>query len=201
MLTMRERWMRKNCCSPIRAIKPFIVSRIRCTCVAGVDADVVAFGFDPVDRVDVDERYAAAGFHQQALGGRGSAGPQQFRQSLRQFSLPIALEMLACSRERGLKPLPAERLQQVIDRLHFERADGVFVVGGHEDRRRHAIDADGLDHLEAIHAGHLQIEKHEIGRRMPDRIPRPPARTRRSPATSTPGSAASSETRRSRAIG
>jgi hypothetical protein len=37
---------------------------------AGIDAHVVALGLDPVDRLDVDERHAAAGLHEQSLAGR-----------------------------------------------------------------------------------------------------------------------------------
>ena len=39
--------------------------------------------------------------------------------------------------ERGLKPLVAERLEEIADRLCLERAQRVLVVGGHEDDFRH----------------------------------------------------------------
>jgi hypothetical protein len=80
--------------------------------------------------------------------------------------------MLTGPLEGRLKALPAKRLQQVVERLDVKRADRVLVVGGDEHGRRHPIDANRLDHLEAIHSRHLQIEKHQVRRRLANLIDR-----------------------------
>ena len=60
--------------------------------------------------------------------------------------------------------IAAERLEQVIERVHFERAQRVLVVGGDEDDRRHPLGADRVDHAEAVDAGHLDVEEDEVRR-------------------------------------
>ena len=97
---------------------------------------------------------------------RRPSGAQQLRQPLGHRAFALALEMLAGPLEGGLKALPAEWLQQVVEGLHVKGANRVLVIGGDEHGRRHPIDADGLDHLEAVHARHLQIEKHQVRRRL-----------------------------------
>ena len=60
--------------------------------------------------------------------------------------------------ERAVQPLAPDGLQQVVDGVHIERPHRVLVVRGHEDHHRHAVRADGVDNLEAVHAWHLDIE-------------------------------------------
>ena len=64
-----------------------------------------------------------------------------------------------------------EGLQQVIDRLHLEGADRILVVcrREHHVRRRRA---ERLQDLEAVHARHLHVEKHEIRSRLGDQLQR-----------------------------
>ena len=52
---------------------------------------------------------------------------------------PALGEVLARVRERRLEPLGAERLQQVVERVDFERAQRVLVVRRHEHDRRHVV--------------------------------------------------------------
>ena len=74
-----------------------------------------------------------------------------------------ALEMRARVLERLPKAVAAERLQQVVERVHLERAERVLVVGGDEDDRRHLLGTDGLDDAEAVDTGHLHVEEHQVG--------------------------------------
>jgi len=55
-----------------------------------------------------------------------------------------------------------------------------LVVRGHEDRDRHRVDADGPHDFEAGHAGHLDVEKYEIGMQAVDRLHSGGAGVRRS---------------------
>ena len=53
------------------------------------------------------------------------------------------------------------RLQQIIDRALFESADGVLVVGRDENDMRPA--GQRLGRLDAVHPGHADIEKDDVG--------------------------------------
>ena len=46
--------------------------------------------------------------------------------------------------------------------MDLERLDRVLVVGGDEDDQRHPVPAHLLDHLEAVGAGHLNVEEHQV---------------------------------------
>ena len=56
-------------------------------------------------------------------------------------------------------------LQQVVDRVHLERLDGVLVVGGDEDhpRRRRRVLEQQVRHFEAGEPRHLDVEKRDVG--------------------------------------
>ena len=70
-------------------------------------------------------------------------------------------EPLARPFERPGEPLPADRLQQVVDGTHLERRHGVAVVGGDEDDVRDM--ACPLQHVEARALRHLHVEEAESG--------------------------------------
>ena len=55
----------------------------------------------------------------------------------------------------------AERLQQVVDGVHLERADGVAVVGG--DENDGDVITDEFQHVEAVELGHLDVEHQQVG--------------------------------------
>ena len=46
--------------------------------------------------------------------------------------------------------------------MHFERAQRVLVVRGDEDDRRHGVRADALEHVEAVHLRHLDVEEEDV---------------------------------------
>ena len=74
--------------------------------------------------------------------------------------------------QRLLEAVAAERLQQVVEGVDLEGLEGVLVVGGHEDHRRHLLGADLLDHAEAVAGRHLHVEEHQIGLLVLDRVDR-----------------------------
>ena len=57
--------------------------------------------------------------------------------------------------------LGAERLQQVVDRVHLERPNGIAVVRGDEDDGD--VAADQLEHVEPVELRHLDVEHQQIG--------------------------------------
>ena len=76
------------------------------------------------------------------------------------FFEPLA-QSRARPRNRLLKALAAERLQQVVEGVDLEGLQRVLVVGRHEDRQRHGV-AERGDDLEAVEIRHLQIEQHQV---------------------------------------
>src|SRR2546427_817443 len=66
--------------------------------------------------------------------------------------------------KRGPPPFITERLQQIIECVHFEGADGVLIVGGDKYGERHRRRPDRLNDLQTVEPGHLYIEKNEIQR-------------------------------------
>ncbi len=70
--------------------------------------------------------------------------------------------------------LAVEGLEQIIDRVHFERLHRVLVVGGGEDdlRQRNLAVHQLLDDAEAVEARHLHVEEDEVGRELLDEVDR-----------------------------
>src|SRR5579872_4269177 len=66
--------------------------------------------------------------------------------------------------KRGFPPFITERLQQIIECIRFESADGVLIVGSDKYRERHRPRTDGLNYLQTVELGHLDVEKDEIQR-------------------------------------
>src|SRR6185437_11261614 len=62
--------------------------------------------------------------------------------------------------------------EQVIDRMHVECADCIHVECCNEHEMRQCIWRERVHHTEAIDAGHLNVEEHNIGCFDPDRLDR-----------------------------
>ena len=71
--------------------------------------------------------------------------------------------------DRLLEPGSLDRLQQIVDGVHFERLYGVPVEGGDEDDAgRRAVLDELVRDFEAIETGHLNVEKQDIRCEAPD---------------------------------
>ena len=58
-----------------------------------------------------------------------------------------------------------ERLQQIVDGIDFERAQGILVVGrGENDARKRNIRMVGqrIDYIESVHARHANVEEQQL---------------------------------------
>ena len=76
---------------------------------------------------------------------------------------------LARPLDRLLEPGRLDRLQQIVHRVHLERLDGMPVEGGDEDDvRRSAVLDEPVRHLEAVEAGHLDVEEQDVRRQALD---------------------------------
>ena len=81
-----------------------------------------------------------------------------------------AVDALAGAVEGLGEPLPAYRLQEVVDRPHLERRHRVAVVGGDEDDVGDV--PNPLEDVEAGALGHLHVEQAQIGRGLVDQLDR-----------------------------
>ena len=90
----------------------------------GVDARVIALGSDPGNIRHRQRHHPLALWHQQPVRARTKIA-EQGRDTVggRSCSAPILQPI-----HRGSEPCLGERLQQVIDRVHFERAQRIAIV-------------------------------------------------------------------------
>src|SRR6478672_7099460 len=70
--------------------------------------------------------------------------------------------------ERDGESLLRDGLEQIVERGDLECSDGVLVVSGHEDHRRHALCSNGVDDREAVGSRHLHVEKHQVRSLLPN---------------------------------
>ena len=129
-----------------------------------VQPHVVPGSLDPIDLVGAQEEQAPTRLDDQAIRPRLIA-PQildERQQPPAEIAALVPLDLMPRALERLGEALTIERLQQIIERAHLEGSQRMLVVGGHEDDERHPLAADRLDHLEAIHLGHLHVEEHQV---------------------------------------
>src|SRR5918999_4768496 len=102
--------------------------------------DELTGGLDPVDRVAPEEEGALRCPHYQAAAAPVPFPGVQLLQQGQYAPSRAALRRPArrshCSAYRVLKPVLVDRLEQVIDHMHFEGAKRVMIVRGDENDRR-----------------------------------------------------------------
>ena len=89
-------------------------------------------------------------------------------QASAQITVTIPRNRFAGPGHCQVEALIIDRLQQKVQSVYFEGADGKAVVCGYEDYMWKDIAADGLDYIEPTLTGHLHIEKYQIGRSAAD---------------------------------
>lgn len=132
---------------------------------AGGDTDDAVFDGGETDVFGIGEEKASGGLDENFCGGRllRLEHPDQ------RFEF---FDGVAASLDFGARlvdglgdALFVERLQDVIDGVHFEGLDGILIEGGGEDnfgQRDFAVE-EFFDDSEAVEAGHLHVEEHEVG--------------------------------------
>src|SRR5579885_1204652 len=130
----------------------------------GVYANINVLGLYPVYLVNAEKEDAPRRFNDDAL--QIPSARLEVLQQGRQASVEVVTARLGDlglgALKRLLKPLLTERLQQVIQRVHLEGFERIFVVGGDEDDGGHQLGADLGYHVEARHLRHLHVEKNQI---------------------------------------
>lgn len=89
-----------------------------------------------------------------------------------QYILLLQRQNAARPLQRDEKSHIVDRLQQIIQRLHFKGSQRVLVIGGEEDDARDRSLRQQPQHLYAAHPRHLDVEKYQVGLERKDRSDR-----------------------------
>jgi hypothetical protein len=126
--------------------------------------DVVLERFDPIHLVDWQKQGALAGSNRESLDlpRRIRYGIEHCQHLFRGILVRHGLQPADGAIERECKALFRHWFQEIVDRGDFKGPDGVLVVRGHEDERRHALCSDGVDDRKAISSWHLHVQEHKV---------------------------------------
>lgn len=119
---------------------------------------VVVARLDPLDLVDPDASQPPRMPHDEAIGA-----PRRRVFEQRVDGRTARSHALTRAPDRLAQPREVERLRQVVDRMHFERAQRVRIEGRHEHHRGPIHGLQLRQHLEPVESGHLHVEQHEVG--------------------------------------
>src|ERR1700683_5217735 len=122
-----------------------------------VDNDIFVGCFNPDDFVHGHEQNAFVILNREpgqplTGDGAGDSGVQPPNRSL----------------NRRRKALLVEWLAEIVNGLDFEGSHCVLAVTGYEDKERRSGGGDLINHSKPIEARHLNIDKHDIRRQLPD---------------------------------
>jgi len=132
--------------------------------VGEVKEDVVVGGFDPDDFLRFEEDDATFGFEGEAggfLGGCG-VGEQGFEAAAEVAGAALA-DMFGGAGEGDFEAVAVEGFQEIVDGIDAEGIDGEAIVGGGEDDGGALLGGEFLNDLEAVGAGHLDVEEDDVG--------------------------------------
>jgi len=131
---------------------------------AAVKEDVVAVSFDPGDVADGDEAGAVVAFDEDAIGIGALLlnALQDFGKTRGEWAGRTRV-IFARAAEDVFETVFGEGLQEIVEGVDFEGAEGVVIVSGDENDGRHVVGADGFDNGETVARRHLDVEENEIG--------------------------------------
>src|SRR5215213_9397030 len=72
--------------------------------------------------------------------------------------------------KRLAESLICERLEKIIQRVYFKCLQSIMVEGRDENDCRYASTINFRQHFKAVHAGHLYIQKQQVGRLLADEV-------------------------------
>src|SRR6266404_5805322 len=130
-----------------------------------VNPDVIALGFDTIKVANIQEEDAAGSLHYQAF----DVSRTRFQFLEQSHDVLIAsIELLFAnlnpgSLPGGHKPFAIERLEQIVQRVHFECAHCVLVIGSDENDPWQVLVLKGLEYVEPAELRHLHIQENQIG--------------------------------------
>src|ERR1043165_133381 len=137
-----------------------------------VDAYVISFRLDALNVVHAHEEHAPTVLDHESL--EGTWPTLQLFQQREDVTIALAalidFDLLLHTLPSSVEALAIERLEQVVEDVHLERAHGILIVGGNKDDIRSRFAVERFQHFEAAQLGHLYIQKDEVGLQGLDRV-------------------------------
>lgn len=143
--------------------------------LGAVEDDVVALGFDPGNFADGNEEGPGILVNEDALG-KATFSLHLFEHLAETRHMGIArLRVLLARAAKGFaEAIFAHGLEEIVEGMDLEGSKRVLVVRGCKDDAGNTKFFGGkiLDHAEAVHPGHLHIQKDEVWMMLFDRSDR-----------------------------
>jgi len=142
---------------------------------------VVVVGSDPGDVLHWHDAELSSQTHDEAarVGRPRIAGVDMFHRRMQtlgreRLAAPTVLRFQSRTHPEECRPhaLVVERLDHVVHGVELERLYREPIVGGHEHDFRPSLRIERLCELDPGESGHLDVEKHQIGRELLDGIQR-----------------------------
>ena len=117
------------------------MSRTQVLARTGVKRDVVVSRADPVDIREIEHMNSSLGTHRDP-GQMLSSGCESFDERQHAIVHSHALSLFHAhsgAGDGGRQAFGLDGLQNVVERVHLERAQGILVVRGHEDDDRNFL--------------------------------------------------------------
>ena len=114
---------------------------------------VVIVGLDPLNLLDIDDQVGASGTKNQSPWGRVMGSRSRLASSI----VPVPIR-------RSTKSRLVDWLDEVVNRVCIEGSNRKRVVHRDENHERPLSRVQLSQHFEPVTLGHLDIEKHEVGR-------------------------------------
>ena len=131
--------------------------------LAGVQHQIISRRFDMINFLRFEKQDAVGRFDQDTRTAGATAQGREEIGNIRGLARSSpALQLLARALQGFLEARLLKWLQKVVQCVDFKRVNGVFIVGGGENDRGHLLGRQGLQHLKAVEARHLDIEEHQV---------------------------------------
>src|SRR5215475_1792438 len=134
-----------------------------------MDADVIAFGFDPVNLIDLEHEDPVVVFNHQTV--EVARLVLDFGEQTEYLPIHVVTVFFSKPLFRPLQgqyePRAVEWLEQVVNRLHVERSYGILLISCDEDEQRTLLSIEGLGNSQAVYPRHLHIQKDQVRRQFP----------------------------------
>ena len=138
-----------------------------------VQPHVVTVGLDGVNCIHRQDISPPATAHDDSseVGVLRLASARRFQERENAVTMRLEIAHIASfdgARHDLRQAIRLYRLENVVERRHLERLDGVRIIRGNEGHVRDLVRAHVTKKVDTGHAGHLDVEKYKVGTESPD---------------------------------
>ena len=131
-----------------------------------VNAHIIAFGLQPPDVGEREAALVASDLNPEVGLRHGERAAFELGEARLEKGEPLSrapsVEIASSLFDRLGEPIGSDRLDHEIGRSKLERLDRMVLEGGHEDDRRRRAWPKRLEHGEAVHDRHLDVEQKDV---------------------------------------